>query len=161
MKQYFRARGQDFAVEWLSGVARVEGRSISLAWLDGNEGDWLLEIDGQPARVRWAQQGRQIWLHLNGRSYQFEKVAGGRGVAGGGGNAEGLLRAPMPGQVRAVYVEASAKVAEGQELLLLEAMKMEMRIQAPRAARVAVLNVAAGDTVEKDQVLVELDGEET
>jgi biotin carboxyl carrier protein len=52
-------------------------------------------------------------------------------------------------------------VEEGAALLLLEAMKMELRVQSPRAAKVGAVKVKAGESVDKEQVLVELDGEDT
>ena len=47
-------------------------------------------------------------------------------------------------------------VEKGQTLLLLEAMKMEIRVSAPRAGQVSRLLVREGQTVQKDQVLVEI-----
>jgi biotin carboxyl carrier protein len=62
----------------------------------------------------------------------------------------------MPAQVRAVQVEEGEKVEKGQTLLLLEAMKMEIRIKAPASGSVKRLLVEAGQTVEKDQLLAEV-----
>ncbi|GAA2400022.1 biotin carboxylase N-terminal domain-containing protein [Actinomadura vinacea] len=67
--------------------------------------------------------------------------------------APGSLLAPMPGTVVRVETEPGAAVAEGQTLLVLEAMKMEHRITAPAAGVVAELNVAAGRQVEAGAVL--------
>ncbi|GAA1900098.1 biotin carboxylase N-terminal domain-containing protein [Actinomadura bangladeshensis] len=67
--------------------------------------------------------------------------------------APGSLLAPMPGTVVRVETEAGAGVAEGQTLVVLEAMKMEHRIAAPSAGTVAELNVAAGQQVESGAVL--------
>ncbi|XVQ14446.1 acetyl/propionyl/methylcrotonyl-CoA carboxylase subunit alpha [Spirillospora sp. CA-255316] len=67
--------------------------------------------------------------------------------------APGSLLAPMPGTVVRVETEPGAAVAEGQTLLVLEAMKMEHRIAAPAAGIVAELNVAAGRQVEAGAVL--------
>jgi propionyl-CoA carboxylase alpha chain len=67
--------------------------------------------------------------------------------------APGSLLAPMPGTVVRVETEAGAAVAEGQTLLVLEAMKMEHRIAAPAAGSVAELNVTAGQQVEAGAVL--------
>jgi biotin carboxyl carrier protein len=63
----------------------------------------------------------------------------------------------MPGQVRELFVAEGDQVQKGDLLLLLEAMKMEIRIQAPRAASIKSLSLKAGDAVEKDQILVELE----
>ncbi|TDD62106.1 acetyl/propionyl-CoA carboxylase subunit alpha [Actinomadura darangshiensis] len=72
--------------------------------------------------------------------------------------APGSLLAPMPGTVVRVETEQGADVAEGQTLVVLEAMKMEHRIAAPSAGTVAELNVAAGRQVESGAVLAVIEG---
>jgi propionyl-CoA carboxylase alpha chain len=67
--------------------------------------------------------------------------------------APGSLLAPMPGTVVRVAVAPGDRVTEGQQLLWLEAMKMEHRINAPAGGVLAELNVAAGDQVEVGRVL--------
>ena len=67
------------------------------------------------------------------------------------------VKAPMPGLVQQVNVLVGDVVAEGQRLLVLEAMKMENDIQAPRAGRVTAVHVRAGDTVDSGRLLAELD----
>jgi biotin carboxyl carrier protein len=62
----------------------------------------------------------------------------------------------MPALVRSVQVQAGEAVEKGAVLLLLEAMKMEIRVRAPAAGRVRVVHVEAGQAVDKDQVLVEM-----
>src|SRR5690606_38642280 len=105
-----------------------------------------------------ARQGRQVWVHAGGRSFALQRALG-TGAGRAATSGEQSLRAPMPGQVRSVAVQAGQQVAAGQLLLTLEAMKMEIRIQAPAAATVARLTVAEGDTVEREQILVELEPE--
>jgi biotin carboxyl carrier protein len=63
----------------------------------------------------------------------------------------------MPGQVRAVNVGEGDTVTKSQTLLVIEAMKMEIRIHAPRDGKVKKLFVQQGQTVERDQVLVEIE----
>jgi acetyl/propionyl-CoA carboxylase alpha subunit len=74
-------------------------------------------------------------------------------AAGGSGS----LAAPMPGRVVRVSVREGDRVAAGDELLALEAMKMEHRIEAPCSGRVAALHVAAGDFVAAGAVLAVID----
>ena len=69
----------------------------------------------------------------------------------------GSLRAPMPGSVLVVLVQAGQTVAEGDPLLKLEAMKMEHTIRAPAAGRVAEIFYAPGDAVPADAQLLRLD----
>jgi acetyl/propionyl-CoA carboxylase alpha subunit len=68
----------------------------------------------------------------------------------------GVVRAPMPGQVRAVQSAAGQSVQKGDTLLILEAMKMEIRIQAAKDGIVASIAVSVGEQVEKEQVLAEI-----
>ncbi|MDX2163571.1 MAG: acetyl-CoA carboxylase biotin carboxylase subunit [bacterium] len=68
----------------------------------------------------------------------------------------GMLTAPMPGQVRDVQVIVGEAVKRGQTLVLLEAMKMEIRITAPGDGVVRAVHVQPGQTVERDQPVVEL-----
>jgi acetyl/propionyl-CoA carboxylase alpha subunit len=159
MKQSYLYKGSLYTVELAGSRARIGERQLAFALRGRGSGEWLIKLDGQPQRVRWAKAGRKLWLHVDGRTYELEKAAGSR-AAGASGASERSLRAPMPGQVRAVYVKAGEQVEEGTVLLLLEAMKMELRVQAPRAARVAAVKVEAGESVDKEQVLVELDGED-
>lgn len=160
MKHSYRIGGEIYEVELLGGQVSVDGEGLPAEYLDGESGDWRIEIGGVEHRLLWAKAGRKLWLHFDGRTHELEKVAGGRGGAAGGRVGESQLRAPMPGQVRAVNVKAGEAVEDGQELLSLEAMKMEIRVQAPRAATVAAVHVVVGDSVDKDQLLVELDGED-
>jgi acetyl/propionyl-CoA carboxylase alpha subunit len=74
--------------------------------------------------------------------------------------AEGSLGAPMPGQVRAVYVNVGQHVQEGDVLLILEAMKMEHRIRAPYDGEVTALHFQVGQPVQADAILLELKAKE-
>ncbi len=72
------------------------------------------------------------------------------------GQGENALAAAMPGQVTRVLIAEGDTVTRGQTLLLLEAMKMEIKISAPRDAVVRKLLCAQGQIVERGQTLVEL-----
>ena len=74
-------------------------------------------------------------------------------------HGSGGLEAPMPGKVIAVRVEPGQDVTRGQELLVVEAMKMENGIRAPRDGRVKTVSARVGDMVNPGLVLVELEPE--
>lgn len=64
------------------------------------------------------------------------------------------LKAPMPGKILEVLVKVGDQVKEDDEVLMLEAMKMENPIYAPADGAVKEIKVKANDTVETDQVLM-------
>jgi methylmalonyl-CoA carboxyltransferase small subunit len=67
------------------------------------------------------------------------------------------VQAPLAGTVSRVLVDADQEIAEGDVLIVLEAMKMETEITAPRSGTVRAVLVSAGEAVAGGQTLVELD----
>jgi len=68
-----------------------------------------------------------------------------------------VVTAPMPGKIIELLVEVSASVKEGEAILILEAMKMQNEIIAQVAGKIKKISVKAGDTVTKDDVLMEIE----
>ncbi|RXZ45843.1 acetyl-CoA carboxylase biotin carboxyl carrier protein subunit, partial [Agromyces binzhouensis] len=73
-----------------------------------------------------------------------------------GGSADPELRAPMPGSVTTLLVADGDRVAAGQAVLAIEAMKMEHRVTAT-VAGLARIRVAVGDQVSRDQVVARVE----
>jgi biotin carboxyl carrier protein len=71
-------------------------------------------------------------------------------------SGEAIVRAPMPAQIQAIHVMQGDVVEKGETLMLLEAMKMEIRIQAPIGGKIQRLPVQVEQSVDRDQVLVEI-----
>jgi acetyl-CoA carboxylase biotin carboxyl carrier protein len=67
------------------------------------------------------------------------------------------VRAPLAGNIWSVLVEVGAKVEEDDELLVIEALKMENPVCAPGAGTVKEIRVKKGDKVEEDAVLMVLE----
>jgi len=139
-------------------LAELNGQKIEFEVLDLQPGELSLRFGGQSGgrvlRLYWAAEGERKWVSTDGCTYLLEPPSARRSARPGEEAGEGSVRAPMPAQVRSLEVGLGDEVVKGQTLLLLEAMKMEIRIQAPRDGRVASLNVAPGQPVERDQVLV-------
>lgn len=68
-----------------------------------------------------------------------------------------ILTAFIPGTITDIFVSTGDKVSKGQDLLILEAMKMLNEIKAPDDAVVKLVNVIKGDRVSKNQILIELE----
>jgi biotin carboxyl carrier protein len=67
------------------------------------------------------------------------------------------LKAPMPGMVLDVLIEAGQQVSKNDPLLILEAMKMENIIKAPADGLVSKVTISTGQAVEKNELLIEFD----
>jgi biotin carboxyl carrier protein len=119
---------------------------------------WQLIMDQARVRVYSAAQGNKRFAQVDGTPYEFtipdERSTYRRSK---GGEHAASLAAQMPGQVRTLLVEEGAIVTRGQTLVVLEAMKMEIRIAAPSDGTISRVYVQQGDVVERGQVLVEID----
>ena len=67
------------------------------------------------------------------------------------------VSAPIPGVILKIDVAEGDAVKAGQDLLVMEAMKMENQIQAPASGKVAKIHVKREDAVQQDQLLLEIE----
>lgn len=139
--------------EWVVRAGRAEHR-LRLAPLE--PGVFLLTSGGRSYLVHAAAGGGRGALHVDGRTleYRAERGAGPR-PRGAAAGAEGLS-APLPGVVAQVLVREGDPVTPGQALVIVEAMKMEHMIRAPRAGVVRALRVRPGEQVEGGAVVAEI-----
>lgn len=127
-------------------------RAVPLA----DAGGWLLDIDGAQMVVYGARAGaaRHVWA--GGAAFTLEAAETAADRRPAARPASGDLTAQMSGQVVKVLAQAGDVVARGQTLLILEAMKMEIRVSAPADGVVSRVLVRAGDVVERGQRLAEI-----
>jgi biotin carboxyl carrier protein len=97
------------------------------------------------------QGNRAVVVLRDGMDLLLEKMGLGNAMA----SAVNDLKAPMPGMVLKVEVEVGQAVNKGDALCVLEAMKMENVLKATAAATVKAIRVKAGDSVDKNQILIE------
>ncbi|WBU57420.1 acetyl-CoA carboxylase biotin carboxylase subunit [Paracoccus sediminicola] len=151
-------------VMWEGGEAVIEalGPGRAQVTLDGathevtqQSGRWW--VDGSPRRSRVVRHGAGVSV-FGGRSVTLKPLDP-LDVAGEEAG-DALTLSPMPGQVKAVFVEAGQQVAAGDRLAVLEAMKMEHTLTAARDGVVAEVLAAAGDQVEAGAALIRLEEEE-
>lgn len=119
----------------------LDGQSRVVA-VSRSEGGWIVQTAGE----RW-----DVTVE-DERTRTLRELTGARHARAAGG----VIRAPMPGLVLRVEVEAGQQVVAGQGVVVLEAMKMENEITAPAAGKVTKVHVAAGEAVEKGTALVEV-----
>ena len=146
----------DFTPIGKSYRATIGEKTIDVEILHAKDGKLDLLIDDKRVTAYVSSDNAKRWVTVNGQTFVLTKSSGGR-RRGAGHEHASELAAPMPGQVRGVNVSEGDAVTKGQTLLVLEAMKMEIRIQAPRDGVVKKLLVKQGQTVEREQILVEIE----
>ncbi len=99
----------------------------------------------------------QVQLHDGTRRHNFLRLPAFQFEGQLGGADSDRVRAPMPGRIVLLRVQQGDHVAEGDELMVMEAMKMELTLRAPRAGVIASLQAQTGDFVEADAVLIKLE----
>lgn len=115
---------------------------------------------GKPFTAYVIQAGSKRWVHVNGRTVVLTReIASGRLGGAHPGQSSGIVVAPMPGQVRQILVDEGTVVTEAQPLFILEAMKMELQVLAPLGGIVTKIAVVRGASVEREQILGEIEGQ--
>lgn len=168
MKVQYESRGRSYAldVQQDSDLVRieVEGETTSAHIVRVDPPQLLLDSEGKLLDARTVNDGDNRWIHVNGQTFVLKRRDGNRtGTTSHtttDGTGAGLIIAPMPGQVRGVLAQLGDSVQEGQPLILLEAMKMEIRVTAPQSGQLKQLDVQVGQSVEREQVLGEVVGGE-
>ncbi len=121
---------------------------------------YSLIVDGR-SHESYIYQGEENWhVLLRGRLYpvtvEDEREMRLRAAAGGrvAETGEFHLRAPMPGLVVAVPVTEGQEVKKGEVILILESMKMQNELKAPRDGTIGRIRVRSGESVEQKQTLL-------
>ncbi len=142
--------GGDYRIEAGDTTHVVEGARL--------EGDTLsLRIDGTGRRFRVLEHGRVFSLHDGERRLRLVPQAMYRHEGDAAAAGADRVTAPMPGRVVVSRAASGDTVQAGQEVMVIEAMKMELSLKAPRDGTVAEVRAKAGDFVEADAVLVVLE----
>lgn len=149
-----RSGGETREVRIEKSAARMGDRLVEfeVAERDGRLAE--VRIGGKSHRVSSASEGDRVFVWCQGAVHLFERPRAARRAAGA--EHAGDLVSPMPGRVRRTLVAEGSTVARGQVLLVLEAMKMEHAIRAPRDGVVKRLLVQEGDLVEAGVELAEI-----
>ena len=150
-------------------MLRHAGQDIALRLQPGTAGAFRLELDGQKVVVRLdgdallideirrrvpvVRDGHTLLVLVDGTVWTLDVLdplaAPDTETVGGD-----RLVAPMPGRVISLHTEAGAKVARGDVLVVLESMKVQMRLTAPRDGIVDEVRVDPGDLVDDGTDLV-------
>jgi 3-methylcrotonyl-CoA carboxylase alpha subunit/acetyl-CoA/propionyl-CoA carboxylase biotin carboxyl carrier protein len=140
------------AVDRAQGTVGHAGGEARVAALREDPGRLLLEIDGVRHEFHVDVRADAVEVVHEGALFEFREplARADRPHAAG----DGSLLAPMPGTVLRVSAASGEEVSQGQVLMILEAMKMELTVTAPFDGTVAEVKVSEGDQVTARQLLV-------
>lgn len=165
MKKFqLQVKDRPYAVEIDGGRMAVEGFNLTWEMVRAEGNRFTVAVDGiyYEVELRSGDNGRQVAV-VDGVEYPFEVIglvrervlpAKVERPAAAPVAIEGALTAMMPSKVIAVHVKVGDRVQAGQVVLVLEAMKMESELRAPRDGIVQAVNCAPGDSVSPGVPLV-------
>jgi pyruvate carboxylase subunit B len=166
MKYFVRLNGEEHQVVLDGEGVHVDGEDVG-ARVDDVEGTpvRMVTLGNEVHRVvvrRGASRGvYTLWLDghrfdveaLDERARAIRELSG----TSAGPSGPAPLKAPMPGLIVRINVQAGDAVQAGQGLVVMEAMKMENELRATAAGKVKAVVVAPGTAVEKGALLIELE----
>lgn len=132
----------------------VDGRPIHVRKIA--TGSFVGTHNGRTERLRAIAHGDAIYVQLRGRSVQINRVDPTRASPAGAAGGAGASYAPMPGVLVSLLVAVGQQAKKGDALLVIESMKLQMTISATLDGEVAELPLAAGQTFQRNDMLVRL-----
>lgn len=136
----------------------VDGRQVSGTLIQSTPPYYAMQLDdGRLITCTVTTQGSTALITSNGQAWSgtISELYGDAILEGNEGDStHAEIRAPMPGRVVAVHHTAGTTVSKGDAVVVIEAMKMQNALTAPRAGTIEKIHVKMGDAVEAGQLLV-------
>ena len=120
------------------------------------DGRFAVDAGGRRQVAFGVAAAGRVWVFLDGHTYVVDTASRGARSHGGRHDDPSALAAPMPATVVSIDVSPGQQVRNGDVLIRLEAMKMELPIKAPRDGRVASIGCRVGELVQPGVPLLEL-----
>lgn len=145
----------DKGIEFLLGKGKVSvnktaNKDAAPAAQASSSGEYTVKVNGKNYAVKLEGDTATV----NGKSYDINVKAGIEHKASSGSAAGEEVKTALPGNILRIEVEEGDEVAEGDVLVVVEAMKMETEIKSPKAGTVNAIEVAQGDKIVTGQTLV-------
>ncbi|GCC52439.1 acetyl-CoA carboxylase biotin carboxyl carrier protein subunit [Chryseotalea sanaruensis] len=155
---------KDFIIEQNDDKLFINGSALSWDVVNLNNGHFHILHDGksyQAEIIKTDAVTKNVTLKINNNKYtvdvkdKFDLLLEKMGISSAATNKVNNVKAPMPGLIINLKVAEGDTVKAGDQLLILEAMKMENILKSPGDGVVKKIKVKKGDSVEKNQVLIE------
>jgi biotin carboxyl carrier protein len=137
-----------------AGTVQIDSATFTVT--PAGPGIFVVDDGSRRWRVALADDGEAFWVSADGQVAVVEIETGAPGRPRKKTAAGDAMMSPMPSTVVKVLVKAGQSVREGETLLVLEAMKMELPIRAPRDGVVSALHCEPGELVQPGVALVDL-----
>ncbi|MFT6801764.1 MAG: biotin carboxyl carrier protein [Salibacteraceae bacterium] len=144
----------------------VNGKTYEMDMAQKDATNWIINKDGEEHRIEIANldtDNKVATIRINGRKYamkltdQFDTLLKDLGLEGMAVKKISEIKSPMPGLVLDILVQPGDVIKKGDQVLVLEAMKMENIIKSQTDAVVKSVPIEKGVAVEKGQVLVKFE----
>lgn len=165
MKYTTIVNNEQFEVEiQRDGSVFVNGKRHEVDWLELPESLYSMIKDNKSIEVAIDENDGNYNVLLEGRLYEAQVLDQRAmlmlGRKGGLKLDSGEINAPMPGLIIDVLVNVGDEVNEGDTVIILESMKMQNELKAPRTGAVQAIQCEQGDTVDKGALLITISGDE-
>lgn len=140
---------------------KVDGREFPLDVVPLSAGALSMLVDGKSYEVHRESGTDETSIVVGRERFNVQvrdpRSLRSRGERDGGAHGPRKITAPMPGKVVRIIAPVGTEVEPGQAVLVIEAMKMQNELKAPKKGRVRSMNVAEGAAVEAGQTLAEVE----
>jgi 3-methylcrotonyl-CoA carboxylase alpha subunit len=138
----------------VDGMVTLDGKSYQARAI--GPGVWHVTSGSGAAIVHVVRDDDGCWVHVNGRVHRVRFSRAGVPPRRKTTESEHALAAPMPATVLSVVAQVGQPVRAGDTVLMLEAMKMELPVRAPRDGVVTAIHCRAGELVQPGAILVDM-----
>lgn len=154
---------EPLSIEFKGDAVLLNGQSADLDTVSNGERSFQILRDGKTYSVHVVEVNRaenRVALLVNGKkanvevSTELDRLLKRLGLENASAGRISEVKAPMPGLIHSIQAEVGQAVEKGDQLLVLEAMKMENVIKSPTEGVVSQIHVKQGESVEKSQLLI-------
>jgi len=140
----------------------INGEKLTIPIYIVNDNCFSVKINGKSKSLYAAEDENHLFISFDGDSLTFDKVKEEEKDFSGASGSEDKdeIRPPMPGSIVKVLVEEGQQVAEGDGVIIVEAMKMESTLYSAIDGVITSVNVKEGQQVDSDDVLVIVEKEQ-
>lgn len=142
------------------GTIKVNGEPRSIDFLPLDSSLFSVIMSNESYELVIEERDGRVDVQMGGRLYETEvlderaQLLASRRGGIGADSGEISIKSPMPGLIVAVPVSEGEEVTKGQTLVILESMKMQNELKAPREGTVQRVSVQAGQSVEQNKLLI-------